>query len=81
MANDFATIKKNANTFLVDIHKFIKDNFNISIGEQKKYIDTVTKDSVKNGNATIGSAIISISDLLLDCTIIPIYTFLFLLYK
>ncbi|MEO8534014.1 MAG: AI-2E family transporter [Flavobacterium sp.] len=81
MANDFATIKKNANAFIVDIHKFIKDNFNVSIGEQKKYIDTVTKDSVKNGNATLGSAIISISDLLLDCTIIPIYTFLFLLYK
>lgn len=81
MANDFATIKKNASAFIVDIHKFIKDNFNISIGEQKKYIDNVTKDSVKNGNATIGSAIISISDLLLDCTIIPIYTFLFLLYK
>lgn len=81
MANDFATIKKNANAFIVDIHKFIKDNFNVSTGEQKKYIDNVTRDSVKNGNATLGSAIISISDLLLDCTIIPIYTFLFLLYK
>lgn len=81
MANDFDTIKKNASAFIVEIHKFIRENFNISIGEQKKYIDNVTKDSVKNGNATIGSAIISISDLLLDCTIIPIYTFLFLLYK
>lgn len=81
MANDFDTIKKNANAFIVDIHKFIKDNFNVSIGEQKKYIDNVTKDSVKNGNATIGSALISITDLLLDCTIIPIYTFLFLIYK
>ena len=81
MANDVETIKKNVNSFIIDIHKYIKDNFNISIGEQKKYIDNVTKDSVKDGKATIGSAIISISDLLLDCTIIPIYTFLFLLYK
>lgn len=81
MANDFDTIKKNANAFITDIHKFIKDSFNVSIGEQKKYIDNVTKDSVKNGNATIGSALISITDLLLDCTIIPIYTFLFLIYK
>jgi predicted PurR-regulated permease PerM len=81
MANDFDTIKKNANTFITDIHKFIKDNFHVSIGEQKKYLDNVTKDSVQNGKATIGSAIVSISDLLLDCTIIPIYTFLFLLYK
>ncbi|MFH6942384.1 AI-2E family transporter [Flavobacterium sp. FlaQc-50] len=81
MANDFETIKKNASAFITDIHKFIKDNFNVSIGEQKKYITNVTKDSVANGNATLGSAIISLSDLLLDCTIIPIYTFLFLLYK
>jgi predicted PurR-regulated permease PerM len=81
MANDFETIKKNANSFLIEIHKFIRENFHVSIGEQKKYLDTVTKDSVKNGNATLGSAILSITDLLLDCTIIPIYTFLFLLYK
>lgn len=81
MANDFETIKKNANTFITDIHKFIKDNFHVSIGEQKKYLDNVAKDSVQNGKATIGSAIVSITDLLLDCTIIPIYTFLFLLYK
>ncbi|MDQ6472955.1 AI-2E family transporter [Flavobacterium sp. LHD-80] len=81
MANDFDTIKKNANTFLSDIHRFVKERFHVSIGEQKKYLDTVTKDSVKNGNATIGSAILSITDLLLDCTIIPIYTFLFLIYK
>jgi len=81
MANDFDTIKKNANTFITDIHKFIKNNFHVSIGEQKKYLDNVAKDSVQNGKATIGSAIVSITDLLLDCTIIPIYTFLFLLYK
>ena len=81
IANDFPTIKKNANAFILDIQKFIRKNFHISIGEQKKYIDNVAKDSVKNGNANIGSALISVTDLLLDCTIIPIYTFLFLLYK
>ncbi|MFZ0596136.1 MAG: AI-2E family transporter, partial [Flavobacterium sp.] len=81
IANDFDTIKKNANTFITDIHRFITKSFHVSIGEQKKYIDTVAKDSVQNGKATIGSAILSITDLLVDCTIIPIYTFLFLLYK
>lgn len=82
IANDFDTIKKNTNVFITDIHKFVKDNFHVSIGEQKKYLDTVTKDSVKNGGVvTLGSAILSLTDLLIDCTIIPIYTFLFLLYK
>lgn len=81
MANDFDTIKKNANSFIIEIHQFVKEKFHVSIGEQKKYIDNVTKDSVKNGSGTIGSALVSISDLLFDCTIIPIYTFLFLIYK
>ncbi|SHH55728.1 AI-2E family transporter [Flavobacterium defluvii] len=81
MANDFGTIKKNANSFIIEIHKFIRENFEISIGEQKKYLDSVTKDSVKNGQAKLGSAIISISDVLLDSTIMIIYTFLFLIYK
>ncbi|WP_456315381.1 AI-2E family transporter [Pseudomonas shirazensis] len=82
IANDFDTIKKNTNVFITEIHKFVKDNFHVSIGEQKKYLDTVTKDSVKNGGVvTLGSALLSMTDLLIDCTIIPIYTFLFLLYK
>lgn len=82
IANDFDAIKKNINVFIIEVHKFIKEHFHISIGEQKKYIDTVTKDSVKNGGVvTLGTAILSITDLLIDCTIIPIYTFLFLLYK
>jgi len=81
IANDFDAIKKNTNYFITEVHKFVKENFHISIGEQKKYIDTVTKDSVKGGAGTVGMAILSITDLLIDCTIIPIYTFLFLLYK
>ncbi|TDO71276.1 putative PurR-regulated permease PerM [Flavobacterium chryseum] len=81
IANDYDMIKKNTNALITDTHKFVKDNFHVSIGEQKKYLDNVTKDSVKNGTGTLGTAILSITDLLLDCTIIPIYTFLFLLYK
>jgi len=81
MANDFDTIRKNANSFIIQIHKFIRENFQISIGEQKKYLETVTNDSVKSGQAKLGSFIVSISDVLLDSTIIIIYTFLFLIYK
>lgn len=81
MANDFETIKKNANSFIIEIHKFIRENFQVSIGDQKKYLDSVTKDSVKTGQAKLGSFIISMSDVLLDSTIIIIYTFLFLIYK
>jgi predicted PurR-regulated permease PerM len=81
MANDFDTIKKNANSFIIEIHKFIRENFQVSIGDQKKYLNSVTQDSVKTGQAKLGSFIISISDVLLDTTIMIIYTFLFLIYK
>ncbi|WP_276379955.1 AI-2E family transporter [Flavobacterium sp. H4147] len=81
MANDFETIKKNANSFIIQIHNFIRENFQVSIGEQKKYLNSVTQDSVKNGQAKLGSFIVSVSDVLLDSTIIIIYTFLFLIYK
>ncbi|MCC9074310.1 AI-2E family transporter [Flavobacterium sp. F-65] len=81
IANDFSVIKKNAITVFNDFQNFIKANFNISTGEQKKYLENVTSDSVKNGGEKISTALGSLSDVLLDCTIIPIFIFLFLLYK
>lgn len=81
IANDYSIIKKNSITVLNNFQDFIKANFNISAGEQKKYVENVTSDSVKNGGEKITSALGSLSDVLLDCTIIPIFIFLFLLYK
>jgi len=81
IASDFALIKKNVNLFITDIHRFIKTNFSVSIWEQKKYIEDVTQDSVKKGKATIGTTLISVSNTILDITLIPIYTFLILLYR
>lgn len=81
IASDFASIKKNVNIFITDIHRFIKSNFNVSIWEQRKYIEDVTQDSVKKGKETIGTTIISVSNMILDITLIPIYTFLILLYR
>ncbi len=81
IASDFALIKTNVNLFITDVHRFIKTNFNISIWEQRKYIEDVTQDSVKKGKETIGATLISVSNTILDLTLIPIYTFLILLYR
>jgi predicted PurR-regulated permease PerM len=81
IAGDFDSIKKNINLFLTDIHRFIKSNFNVSIWEQRKYIEDVAQDSVKKGKETIGTTLISVSNIILDITLIPIYTFLILLYR
>ncbi|MBK0368980.1 AI-2E family transporter [Flavobacterium agrisoli] len=81
ISSDFDIIQKNFNSFLYECHKFIKEHFKVSIWEQKKYLEDVTKDSVKKGNESIGTMLVSVTDVLLDSTLIPIYTFLFLLYK
>lgn len=81
IADDFAAIRKNINLFTVDIQKYIKENLHVSMGEQRKYIEDVTQDSVEKGKDTIGTALISVTDTILDLTLIPIYTFLILIYR
>ena len=81
IASDFAEIKKNISVFMTDIQRFIKTNFQISLWDQRKYIEDVTQDSVKNGKEIIGTTILSITNSILNLTLIPIYTFLILLYR
>jgi predicted PurR-regulated permease PerM len=81
IATDFDKINKNANIFITDIQKQIRTNFNISLWEQRKYMSDVAEDSVKKGKETIGTTLLSVSGTLIDLTLIPIYTFLILLYR
>jgi predicted PurR-regulated permease PerM len=81
IASDFADIRKNVTLFITDIQRYIRTNFHVSLWEQRKYLEDVTQDSVKKGKETIGTTLISVTDTLLDITLIPIYTFLILLYR
>lgn len=81
IATDFEKINKNASIFISDIQKYIRTNFNISFWEQRKYFNDVAEDSVKKGKETLGTTLLSLSDTLINMTLIPIYTFLILLYR
>ncbi|PXY41261.1 AI-2E family transporter [Flavobacterium cheongpyeongense] len=81
IANDFDIIKKNAISFFNNLQSYIHEQFQISVGEQKKYIEKVTNDSVQNGSGTLGTAIGSLSDVFFNCMLVVVFTFLFLLYK
>ena len=81
IASEFSEIKKNVNLFITDIQRYIRTQFNVSIWEQRKYLEDVTQDSVKKGKETIGTTLMSVTNVLLDLTLIPIYTFLILLYR
>lgn len=78
---DFDKIEKNLAIHLGNIQDYIRTNFNLSSSEQKKYIDTAAEDSMEKGKEIIGTTLMSFTDTLLNLTLIPIYTFLILLYR
>ena len=77
---DIDKIQKNLNIHIANIQHFIRVNFNISWYEQKIFIDEATKDSIENGKELIGVTITSFSNTILNAILVPIYTFLILLY-
>ena len=81
MADDWVKIKRNFYYHLEHFQQLIRDNFHVSKREQNEIIDNAAKNGLKSGNEIVGSTLNSFSDLLLDLTLIPIYTFLFLLYQ
>jgi predicted PurR-regulated permease PerM len=81
MASDWGKIKHN---FLFHIERFqqmIRDNFHLSKREQNEFITNATKNSLDSGKQIVGSTLNSFADIVLNATLIPIYTFLFLLYQ
>ena len=81
IVDDFDKIKENITIHFGHIQEFIKENFEISSKEQNKYLDSATKDSVEKGKEIIGTTLLSFTDTLLNLILIPIYTFLILLYR
>ncbi len=79
--DDFDKIKENISIHFSHIQEFIKENFQISSKEQNKYLDNATKDSMEKGKEIIGTTLLSFTDTLLSLILIPIYTFLILLYR
>jgi predicted PurR-regulated permease PerM len=80
IANDWNKIKLNVNTHFHNIQHWIKQQFQISYSEQDKYLKQVTKKSMDNGGPSVGGTLSSFTDALMNVILIPIYTFLFLIY-
>ncbi|TDE07222.1 AI-2E family transporter [Flavobacterium sandaracinum] len=80
-AADFDKIERNISIHIRNIQGFIRDNFHLSSREQKEYIDSATKDSMEKGKEILGTTLLSLTDIVVNLTLIPIYTFLILLYR
>ncbi|HEX8563399.1 MAG TPA: AI-2E family transporter [Flavobacterium sp.] len=81
IANDWNTIKRNFGIHVDHVQDLVRQKFNLTKGEQQEIIDDATSDSMKNGSTIIGSTLMTFTDALLNMTLIPIYTFLLLLYR
>jgi len=81
MANDWGRIKNNFYYHLEHFQRLIRDNFNLSKSEQRRIMTDASQGSLDTGKAIVGSTLSSFTDILLTMTLIPIYTFLFLLYQ
>jgi len=81
MADDWGKIKNNLTIHFNHLQEIVHDNFNLSKREQKKFIDDATKDSMATGKQLVGTTLTSFTDVFMNLILIPIYTFLFLLYR
>lgn len=78
MMHDWAKIKANVNIHINNLQELVRDNFNVSKREQNKILNDAANDS---GKELVGSTLVSVSDTLLNLVLLPIYTFLILLYR
>lgn len=81
MASDFDKIERNISIHLQHLQEFVRDNFHLSKREQKEYIDDATQDSMQKGKEFLGTTLVSFTDTLMNLILVPIYTFLMLLYR
>jgi predicted PurR-regulated permease PerM len=81
IANDWDAIQTNLSIHFDTIQKFVSSNFNLNNVEQKVLIDNASKNVLESGKNIIGTSLVSVSDVILNLTLIPIYIFLFLLYR
>lgn len=81
MTNDWAKIKQNLAIHANNLQDLVREKFNLSKREQQKMLDDATKGSMETGKQIVSTTLLSFSDVLVNLMLIPIYTFLILLYR
>jgi|SRR6218665_1280148 len=81
MTNDWTKIKDNLAIHANSLQDFVREKFNLSKREQQKMLNDATKGSMETGKQIVSTTLLSFSDVLVNLMLIPIYTFLILLYR
>ena len=77
VVNDFAMIKRNLYLHIDNLQNLVYQHFNINKQEQKKMLDDATEGSTK----IVGTTLLSVTDSIFNAVLVPILTFLIILYK
>ncbi|MBP7809218.1 MAG: AI-2E family transporter [Bacteroidia bacterium] len=81
ITDDWNKIKINLSIHFENVQQWIKQRFHVSYRKQENYIQQVTQETLKGNSDLMGNTLSSFTDTLVSLVLIPIYTFLILLYR
>ena len=81
ITDDWNKIKHNLSIHFENIQWWIKQRYHVSYNKQQSYINHVTEETLKGDSELMGNTLSSFTDALINIILIPIYTFLILLYR
>lgn len=81
MASDWGRIKSNFFYHFENLQQIIREKFNLTKREQNEIITNATNDGLSSSKKIVGNTLSSFADILLNATLVPIYSFLFLYYQ
>ncbi|MFT4154578.1 AI-2E family transporter [Parafilimonas sp.] len=81
VVNDFATIKQNIIKHINELSLWFSEQTNISAEQQSKFVNEQSRKILDSAGRYIGGAAGSVGSVIVFFGLLPIYTFLMLLYK
>ncbi|HWY13108.1 MAG TPA: AI-2E family transporter [Bacteroidia bacterium] len=81
MTDDWNKIKYNLSDHFDHFQRWIKQRFHVSYTRQESYIHTVRDETLKGESELMGNTLSTFTDTIINVILIPVYTFLILLYR
>jgi predicted PurR-regulated permease PerM len=78
---DIPVLKKRVTEVTGIAHKWVKENLNIPIRDQKEYLEETTEQMNNGGGGIVQQTVITIKDVISYLVFLPVFTFLLLYHK
>ena len=79
--NDLPVLGTQLSAAVTDLENWAKNKFNISSGNMRQFINSASSQTLSHTTTLIGSTFSTLSNTFIYLVLIPIYTFLLLLYR